>query len=263
MRLGLEDVILRQVACWLQPELLAAPLGQACPAVDRRSRAAFDELLDYIRAHNGALAAGRPSCLDPGGCPGLRIPADQSIQHGFQTTLWPLPLPGEESQPGVMQGLLIGLLGCSLFPSVHALSLSQGEAQIRGEHNLLTQTGQTRSDRVVGYWRSSSGAELTLAYTGYPETLMIQVYLSAKGAQPNLLYTATWISDSQFVYVDSEGSTITAQVHASVRRITVRSADGWSSRLEHVSLSTTGPRRWYDRYPSWGNSAAVGSEDFA
>jgi AraC-like DNA-binding protein len=51
MRLGLEDVILRQVACWLQPELLAAPLGQACPAVDRRSRAAFDELLDYIRAH--------------------------------------------------------------------------------------------------------------------------------------------------------------------------------------------------------------------
>jgi len=51
MRLGLEDVILRQVACWLQLELLAAPLGQACPAVDRRSRAAFDELLDYIRAH--------------------------------------------------------------------------------------------------------------------------------------------------------------------------------------------------------------------
>jgi len=51
MRLGLEDVILRQVACWLQPELLAAPLGQACPAVDRRSRAAFNELLDYIRAH--------------------------------------------------------------------------------------------------------------------------------------------------------------------------------------------------------------------
>jgi hypothetical protein len=128
-----------------------------------------------------------------------------------------------------MQGLLIGLLGCSLFPSVHALSLSQEEAQIRREHNLLTQTGQTRSDRVVGYWRSSSGAELTLAYTGYPETLMIQVYLSAKGAQPNLLYTATWISDSQFVYVDSEGSTITAQVHASVRRITVRSADGWSA----------------------------------
>ena len=51
MCLGLEDVILRQVACWLQPELLAAPLGQACPVVDRRSRAVFDELLDYIRAH--------------------------------------------------------------------------------------------------------------------------------------------------------------------------------------------------------------------
>jgi hypothetical protein len=58
---------------------------------------------------------------------------------------------------------------------------------------------------------------------------MIQVYLSAKGAQPNLLYTATWIGDSQFVYVDSEASTITAHVHASGRRITVRSADGWSA----------------------------------
>ena len=100
----------------------------------------------------------------------------------------------------------------------------------------MTQTGQTRSDRVVGYWRSSSGAELTLAYTGYPETLMIQVYLSAKGAQPNLLYTATWISDSQFVYVDSEGSTITAHVHASGRRMTVRSADGWSAEWMRKKL---------------------------
>jgi AraC-like DNA-binding protein len=51
MCLGLEDVILRQVACWLQPDLLAAPLGQTSTPVNRRSRSAFDELLDYIRAH--------------------------------------------------------------------------------------------------------------------------------------------------------------------------------------------------------------------
>ncbi|WP_323207647.1 hypothetical protein [Synechococcus sp. BA-132 BA5] len=81
----------------------------------------------------------------------------------------------------------------------------------------------------MGFWRSSSGAELTLAYTGRPESLMIQVCLSAKGAQPNLLYTATWISDSQFVYVDSEGSKITAQVHPSGSRITVRGANVWSA----------------------------------
>jgi hypothetical protein len=132
--------------------------------------------------------------------------------------------------------LLIGLLSCSLFgiecglPSAQALSSSHREAPaIRREANLLSQTGQRRSDRVVGFWRSSSGAELTLAYTGRPESLMIQIYLSAKSVQPNLLYTATWISDSQFVYVDSEGSKTTAQVHPSGRRITVRGANGWSA----------------------------------
>jgi hypothetical protein len=93
----------------------------------------------------------------------------------------------------------------------------------------LSQAAQKRSDRVVGFWRSSSGLELTLAYTGRPESLMIQVYLSAKGAQSNLLYTATWIGDDQFVYLDSEGSKNTAQIHPSGRRITVRGANGWSA----------------------------------
>ncbi|MEB3257691.1 MAG: AraC family transcriptional regulator [Cyanobacteriota bacterium] len=51
MRLGLGDVILRQVACWLQPELLAAPIGQTSPPLNGRRGSAFDELLDYIRAH--------------------------------------------------------------------------------------------------------------------------------------------------------------------------------------------------------------------
>lgn len=134
------------------------------------------------------------------------------------------------------KGLLIGLLAGALFglkggfPSAQALTSSHWEAfAISREANLLSQTGQKRSDRVVGFWRSSSGAELTLAYTGRPETLMIQIYLSANGAQPNLLYTATWISDSQFVYLDAEGSRITAQVHPSGRRITVRGAHGWSA----------------------------------
>jgi hypothetical protein len=134
------------------------------------------------------------------------------------------------------KGLLIGLLAGALLglegglPSAQALSSTQWEAfAIRQEANLLSQTGQKRSDRVVGFWRSSSGAELTLAYTGRPETLMIQIYLSANGAQPNLLYTATWISDSQFVYLDAEGSKITAQVHPTGRQITVRGINGWSA----------------------------------
>jgi hypothetical protein len=114
------------------------------------------------------------------------------------------------------KGLLIGLLAGALLglegglPSAQALSSTQWEAfAIRQEANLLSQTGQKRSDRVVGFWRSSSGAELTLAYTGRPETLMIQVYLSANGAQPNLLYIA--------------------QVHPSGLRITVRGINGWSA----------------------------------
>jgi hypothetical protein len=129
---------------------------------------------------------------------------------------------------GVLAGALFGLEGG--FPSAQALSRSQLEASAIGqEANLLSKTGQRRSDRVVGFWRSSSGVELTLAYTGRPETLMIQVYPSANSAQPNLLYTATWISDSQFVYLDAEGSRITAQVHPTGRRITVRGVHGWSA----------------------------------
>jgi hypothetical protein len=114
------------------------------------------------------------------------------------------------------KGLLIGLLAGALFgleggfPSAKALTSTHWEASaISREANLLSQTGQKRSDRVVGFWRSSSGAELTLAYTGRPETLMIQVYLSANGAQPNLLYIA--------------------QVHPSGLRITVRGINGWSA----------------------------------
>lgn len=133
-------------------------------------------------------------------------------------------------------GLLIGLLAGSLFglecglPSAMGLLNTHWEVPaIRREVNLLSQSGQKRSDRVVGFWRSSSGAELTLAYTGRPETLMIRIYLSAMAAQPDLVYIATWISNRQFAYVDAEGSKITAQVHPSGRRITVRGANSWSA----------------------------------
>ncbi|MFM7237192.1 MAG: helix-turn-helix domain-containing protein [Cyanobium sp.] len=51
LRLGLDDLILRQVACLLKPELVDAPDRQSNPCQDRRGRKAFDELLDFIRAN--------------------------------------------------------------------------------------------------------------------------------------------------------------------------------------------------------------------
>ncbi|MFM7641234.1 MAG: helix-turn-helix transcriptional regulator [Cyanobium sp.] len=50
-RLGLDDLILRQVACLLMPDLLAAPHPASSPARNRRSKQTFDELLDYICAN--------------------------------------------------------------------------------------------------------------------------------------------------------------------------------------------------------------------
>ena len=51
IRLGLDDLILRQVACMLKPDLLEAAHPHSSAWQDRRSRQTFDELLDYIRAN--------------------------------------------------------------------------------------------------------------------------------------------------------------------------------------------------------------------
>ncbi|MCE7870259.1 hypothetical protein DYH09_07755 [bacterium CPR1] len=62
---------------------------------------------------------------------------------------------------------------------------------------VLAQTGQPRSDRVVGYWVSSSGKEVAVAYSGQPETFLVQVY---NQSGPPAEYTAHWTSDSEFYY---------------------------------------------------------------
>lgn len=62
---------------------------------------------------------------------------------------------------------------------------------------VLAQTGQPRSDRIVGYWVSSSGKEVTLAYSGQPETFLVQV---DNQSGPPTEYTARWNSDSEFYY---------------------------------------------------------------
>lgn len=133
------------------------------------------------------------------------------------------------------RGLLVGLLACGVlsaaFGPLPARALSDAFRDGAGTQRdlLLSQTGQSRSDRVVGNWQSSSGAELTLRYTGRPETLMIQVYSSPGEGASELVYTARWINNSTFVYLDHEGARITGQVHASGRRISLRGAYGWSA----------------------------------
>ena len=73
---------------------------------------------------------------------------------------------------------------------------------------LVSQTQQQRSDRVVGYWTSSSGVGIILAYTGKPETLWIQVFPKPRRADPRLDYTAQWLSNDRFSYTDLSGSTV-------------------------------------------------------
>lgn len=97
---------------------------------------------------------------------------------------------------------------------------------------LLAQTDQRRSDQVVGYWRSSTGAEVTLAYTGRPQTLMIQVFPQPGRAQPRLEFTATWLDDRRFAYRDASGSRLIGEVQPGARRISVRGANGWSAIWE-------------------------------
>ena len=46
---------------------------------------------------------------------------------------------------------------------------------------LAWATDQPLADKVVGYWISSSGTPLTIAYSGRPEKAMLQI-----GKQPNI-----------------------------------------------------------------------------
>ena len=93
---------------------------------------------------------------------------------------------------------------------------------------LVSQTGQQRSDRVVGYWTSSSGVGIALAYSGKPETLWIQVFPKPRRAEPRLDYTAQWSNNDRFTYTDLSGSTVEGRVSASGNLIELKGADGWT-----------------------------------
>ncbi len=48
------------------------------------------------------------------------------------------------------------------------------------------------NDRIVGYWRSSSGTEVRVSYSGQPDSFWIQV--------GDRQYTAYWLSSTRFHY---------------------------------------------------------------
>ena len=120
----------------------------------------------------------------------------------------------------------LGATTCNL--STKALPLVASIRSSAPTPVLVSQTQKQRNDRVVGYWSSSSGADINLAYTGKQESLWIQVYPKQGRADPRVDYTATWSSDDRFAYTDLSGSRVEARVSASGNIIKLKGADGWS-----------------------------------
>ena len=83
-------------------------------------------------------------------------------------------------------------------------------------------TDQPLADKVVGYWVSSSGAELTISYSGDPQ----KAWLSINGG-PNIdLWLAGGARGGTSVdYTTSDGDTISGQLNGD-GTITVRNSSG-------------------------------------
>lgn len=71
-------------------------------------------------------------------------------------------------------------------------------------------TDQEWSDRIVGYWVSSSGTPISLAYSGDPKTFLVQIQVPN---QPTKDYVATWVDGTRFTYKSSDGAEINGWVN--------------------------------------------------
>ena len=91
-------------------------------------------------------------------------------------------------------------------------------------------TSQRRNDRVVGYWTSSTGDAVILAYSGNAETFWIQVYPNPDRSDPRLDYTANWMSDDEFWFVDSSGRRMSGRVAPSGQTIALTDTTGLRTR---------------------------------
>ena len=129
--------------------------------------------------------------------------------------------------------LLAAILSCSALGATtynlpaKAQSLDEPQRSSADALVLVSQTNNQRNDRVVGYWTSSSGADVTLAYTGKPESHWIQVYFKPEQSDPHRYYTAQWLTNDRFTYTDLSGSRVEGRVSASENIIKLEGADGW------------------------------------
>jgi hypothetical protein len=87
-------------------------------------------------------------------------------------------------------------------------------------------TGQPRSDRVVGLWRSSNGTPIDLNYTGNPRTIIVGV---TRHPGDEVDYTGHWTSDTTFQYL-IDGEIVVATYNPRSGIISARTRDGsWSA----------------------------------
>ena len=85
--------------------------------------------------------------------------------------------------------------------------------------------GEGLNDRVVGFWTSSSGAQITVSYSNDPSTFWIQVF---SGNTQVAEYTGSWKTDRAFYYWNGK-----EQIEGYVESeslITLHDSKSWSAR---------------------------------
>ena len=91
----------------------------------------------------------------------------------------------------------------------------------------LWATNAPKYDRIVGFWNSSSGAELRLEYSGLPEEFVIVIQQGFR--KEPLRYPAYWADNLHFTYVSKDGL-IQGRYDPASDRIFVRNPSGtWKS----------------------------------
>lgn len=84
---------------------------------------------------------------------------------------------------------------------------------------------QPQSDRLVGWWRSSTGAELRLAYSGQASHFLIEIQ---QPRRPGYL-DAFWLSELTFFYI-IDGDRIEGRYEPATDTIQVHNVSGsWSA----------------------------------
>ena len=168
----------------------------------------------------------------------------EPLTHAGKAPLWPCP-SGDEPQGYVENAdrrstmnasvpLLAVMLSCAALattacnPSTETQTPKEATSPAASTPVLVSPTQQPRSDRVVGFWTSSSGAGITLAYTGKPGSLWIQVFPKPERMDPRFDTTARWLSNDRFTYTDRNGASVEGRVSASGHNIELKGADGFT-----------------------------------